>query len=80
MVKGLNRMLLGWAKYYSLGPVHKAYRAIDRYTPLRLRRWLCNKHSISNTGARCFPYEYLHGTLGLVTLESLAHGFPRAKV
>jgi group II intron reverse transcriptase/maturase len=80
MVKGLNRMLVGWAKYYSLGPVHKAYRAIDRYTPLRLRRWLCNKHKISNTGARCFPYEYLHGTLGLVKLESLAHGFPRAKV
>ena len=80
MVKGLNRMLVGWAKYYSLGPVHKAYRAIDRYTPLRLRRWLCNKHKISNTGARCFPYEYLHGTLGLVKLGSLAHGFPRAKV
>jgi RNA-directed DNA polymerase len=80
MVKGLNRMLVGWAEYYSLGPVHKAYRAIDRYTPLRLRRWLCNKHKISNTGARCFPYEYLHGTLGLVKLGSLAHGFPRAKV
>jgi hypothetical protein len=44
------------------------------------RRWLCNKHKISNTGTRCFPYEYLHGTLGLVKLESLAHSFPRAKV
>ncbi len=29
MVKGLDRMLVSWAKYYSLGPVHKVYRAIE---------------------------------------------------
>ena len=79
MVTGLNRVLVGWANYYSLGPVYQAYRAIDRYTPLRLRRWLCNKHKISNTGARCFPYEYLYDTLGLVQLQSLARSLPRAK-
>jgi RNA-directed DNA polymerase len=79
MVKQLNRMLIGWANYYSLGPVHTAYRAIDCYTPLRLRRWLCNKHKIANTGARCFPYEYLYDTLGLVQLRSLAHSLPSAK-
>jgi len=79
MVKQLNRMLIGWANYYSLGPVHKAYRAIDRYTPLRLRRWLCNKHKVANTGARRFSYEYLHETLGLVQLQSLVRSSPRAK-
>jgi hypothetical protein len=79
MVKQLNRLLIGWANYYSLGPVHTAYRTIDRYTPLRLRRWLCNKHKIANTGTRCFPYEYLHDTLGLVQLRSLAHSVPSAK-
>ena len=79
MVTGLNRVLVGWANYYSLGPVYKAYRAIDRYTPLRLRRWLRNKHKISNTGARCFSYEFLYDTLGLVKLCSLARSLPRAK-
>ena len=79
MVKGLNRMLVGWANYYSLGPVHKAYRAIDRYTPPRLRRWLCNKHKIRNTGTRRFSYEHLYHTLGLVKLRSLASSFPRAR-
>jgi hypothetical protein len=65
-VKRLNRMLIGWANYFSLGPVHKAYRAVDHYTAPRLPRWLCNKHKVSNTGARRFPYEHLYGTLGLV--------------
>ena len=46
---GLNRGRLG-ELYYSLGPVYQAYRAIDRHTPLRLHRWLYNKHKISTTG------------------------------
>jgi group II intron reverse transcriptase/maturase len=79
VVKRLNSMLVGWANYYSLGPVYKAYRAIDRYTPLRLRRWLCSKHNISSTGARRFPYEYLYATLGLVKLQSAARSLPSAK-
>jgi RNA-directed DNA polymerase len=79
VVKRLNRMLIGWANYFSLGPVHKAYRAVDHRTAPRLRRWLCNKHKVSNTGARHFPYEHLYGTLGLVQLQPSAHNLPSAK-
>jgi hypothetical protein len=32
MVKQINRKLAGWGNYFNLGPVSKAYRAIDRYT------------------------------------------------
>jgi RNA-directed DNA polymerase len=37
VVKQLNRKLAGWANYFSLGPVNKAYRAIDGYTAPRPR-------------------------------------------
>jgi RNA-directed DNA polymerase len=69
LVQGINRKLIGWANYFSLGPVNKAYQAVDRYVPLRLRRWLCNKHKVGNTGATRYPYEYLYNTLGLVKLQ-----------
>ena len=68
MVQKINRKLLGWANYFSLGPTGKAYRTINEYTPRRLCRWLCRKHKVRNSGAGRFPYEYLHDTLGLVEL------------
>jgi len=37
-------MMNGWANYFCLGPVSKAYRAVDRHTCKRLRQWLCAKH------------------------------------
>ena len=40
-VARLNRLLLGWSNYFCLGPVSRAYHAVDRHCRQRLRRWLC---------------------------------------
>jgi len=75
----LNRVLRGWANYFCLGPVSKAYRAVDAHARRRLRRWLCGKHKIRGRGRSRYPDSYLYETLGLVRLEVLARGFPWAK-
>lgn len=71
-------MLVGWANYFSLGPVRPAYHAIDEYTARRLRRWLCAKHKVRNTDKFRFTNEYLHDQLGLVWLYKLTHNLPWA--
>jgi len=78
VVRGINRTLRGWANYFQLGPVTKAYRLLDRYTTRRLRRWLCHKHRVQGSGTRRYPDEYLYGDLGLVHLSPLTRNFPWA--
>ncbi len=79
MVKQLNQKLGGWANYFKLGPVTPAYRFIDRYTTIRLRRWLCKKHKQSNRGLTHYPDEHFYQHLGLIRLSMLPQNFPWAK-
>ena len=79
LVAGLNRKLRGWANYFCLGPVSKAYRAVDRRTQQRLRHWLCRKHKKAGTGMGHYPDEYLYEKLGLLRLEKLTANLPWAK-
>lgn len=74
----LNRLLRGWANYFCLGPVSKAYRAVDAHARYRLRWWLCRKHKVRGRGITQFPDEYLYRTLGLVRLAPLPHNLPWA--
>ena len=79
LVENLNRKLRGWANYFKLGPVNKAYKAVDKYTTIRLRRWLRHKHKVRNSGRCCYPDEYLYESLGLVQLPVLTRTIPWAK-
>lgn len=63
-VEELNRMLRGWGNYFCLGPVSKAYRAVDAHARQRLRQWLCSKRRRAGHGTRSYADEYLYGTLG----------------
>jgi group II intron reverse transcriptase/maturase len=79
LVGRLNRRMCGWANYFHLGPVSKAYRAVDRYVTNRLRQWLCEKHKQPGRGTTRFPDRYLYDTLGLVRLPKQTRNLPWAK-
>lgn len=79
VVVKLNRMLLGWANYFCLGPVSKAYRAVEDHARKRLRRWLCAKHKMRWSSAQQFPDALLHEGYGLVRLTPRTASFPWAK-
>jgi RNA-directed DNA polymerase len=78
VVAGLNRKLRGWANYFCLGPVSKAYRAVDSHARHRLRQWLCRKHKQAGRGTGAYPDEYLYEQLGLIRLEKLTANLPWA--
>jgi group II intron reverse transcriptase/maturase len=78
VVETLNRMMIGWANYFCLGPVSKAYRAVERHARKRLRQWLCDKHKMSWPATRQFPDANLHDVLGLVRLTARTRSFPWA--
>ncbi len=46
VVADLNRLAGGWANYFRLGSVGKAYRIVEEHIRSRLRRWLNRKHKV----------------------------------
>jgi hypothetical protein len=79
VVQKLNQRMNGWANYFYLGPVSKAYAAIEQHARGRLRRWLCAKHKLSWPATKTFPEASLHDRLGLIRLRERTHNFSWAK-
>ena len=69
LVAALNRKINGWANYFCLGPVSKAYRAVEEHTRRRLRQWLCVKHKERAGGNTRFPQKALHQKLAWFALQ-----------
>jgi RNA-directed DNA polymerase len=65
----LNRLLRGWAAYFSHGTRSRAYRAIDHYVCERVRHFLGRRHKVPGRGTQRFSSDLIFGKLGVVALD-----------
>lgn len=72
--EGLNRVLRGWAHYFSYGTRAKAYRTVDRYVSERVRHFLGRRHKVPARGTKRYPAERIFGELGVFQLRRFQLG------
>jgi RNA-directed DNA polymerase len=67
----LNRVLRGWAAYFSQGTRLMAYRAVDHHVYTRVRLFLTRRHKVPSRGAGRYPDAEVFGKLGVLRLRSI---------
>ena len=70
----LNRLLRGWATYFSHGTRLQAYRAVDNHVYERVRHFLVRRHKVPSRGTRRFSDEVVFGELGVLRLRRVHLG------
>lgn len=65
----LNRLLLGWAVYFSFGSTAKADSAVRWHVLERVRRFLCRRHKLRVAGTNRFGYAEVFGEAGVVDIH-----------
>jgi RNA-directed DNA polymerase len=59
VIAKVNRSLVGWANYFRIGSVSRAYRAVDKYLYETLRRFLTRRHKAPAQGLLQYSYRFL---------------------
>jgi RNA-directed DNA polymerase len=76
----INRLVGGWAAYFSYGTRMPAYRAIDNHVYDRVRHFLVRRHKVPSHGTHRFPAEAVFGALGVLRLRRVHLGLPPSAV
>jgi RNA-directed DNA polymerase len=76
----LNRLLLGWAEYFSFGWSRSAYQAVRLHVAHRARRFLCRRHKLRIGGTGRFGLGEIYGERGVMDLLQLQRRLQRRPV
>jgi RNA-directed DNA polymerase len=64
----LNRLVSGWAEFFSFGYTGAADNAISRHVLERVRRFLCRRHKLRVSGTSRFGYFEVYGDMGVIDI------------
>jgi RNA-directed DNA polymerase len=63
-----NRIIRGWANYFSYGTVARTYWDLNAFLYTRVQRFLRRRHKVPGRGTRRFPAKWIFGPGGLLEL------------
>jgi len=65
----LNRLVSGWAEYFSFGFTGQADDAIGWHVKERVRRFLCRRHKLRVSGTGRFGHAEVYGEMGVIDIH-----------